>query len=342
MSDIYRVTYASAGCLPEGEPEYFPTIEAAAESVVDSHDSITWIDDSGYVDAATAGIVVTAGDVIEAGGVLADPTPGSLYAWTIEQVDEDEHVPNDDVATMYLERHGNLAVPCSRYGRDTSECASVALVLESIMSDATGESSTFRALEFNMGLVVNDSDDVARLLAENASDEQLDSIGQDRDSVLEWAYGDKETCRLEALRAFLGSDDFTPAEVEAEEIEPTTWDDSTFDAFGNTYRVLDDSEADSAVLDETRETLWAFNAEFLAGYMPEGIDASEIDAIRGDRCEDSNAAMLALVGAGPSDLETIARDYAAADGRGHALAGYDGEEHEVEHAGRTWFIYRTN
>jgi hypothetical protein len=92
------------------------------------------------------------------------------------------------------------------------------------------------------------------------------------------------------------------------------------------------------VLESTRESVWAFNASFLAGYMPDGIDAEEIDAIRGDRREDANAAMLALIATGPSDLETLASDY----GRGHALAHYDGEESEVEHAGRTWYVYRVN
>lgn len=194
-----------------------------------------------------------------------------------------------------------------------------------------------------MGIVVNDSDDVATILAEHATDEQLDSVGQDRDSVLAWMHGDKEDNRLEALRAYLiESGDYSAEEVADEDIEAEAWDDSSFDAFGNTYRVLDDSEADAAVLESTREMLWAFNASFLAGYMPDGIDESEIDAIRGDRCEDANAAMLALVNAGDSDVETIARDYAAADGRGHALAGYDHEENEVSHAGRTWYIYRTN
>ena len=41
------------------------------------------------------------------------------------------------------------------------------------------------------------------------------------------------------------------------------------------------------------------------------------------------------------DREKWKRD-ARHDGRGHSLNSYDGSEYEVEMAGKTWLIYRTN
>ncbi len=52
--------------------------------------------------------------------------------------------------------------------------------------------------------------------------------------------------------------------------------------------------------------------------------------------------MLALVVAGGHELDELAGDAASADGRGHYLAGYDHEENEIKHAGRTWYVYRVN
>lgn len=350
MRNLYRVTFNIPGHLPESDPAYFDSLDEARTHVSDSWDEEShvpagepdaWRNEFGAPSDAYWDAIEAIGR-IESGMGADHPAPGNPYRWTVEECDAEDVVPDDDVARQYLDLDSG-ATPCTRYGSNASECASVAILAESIMAREAGESTTFRSLDSMMGFVVNDSDDVARLLADNATEEELDSIGQDRDSVLEWAFGDKEEARLGALRAFLvDSGDYSAEEFDSADVEPSTYDDSTFDAFGNEYRVLDDSEADSAVLESTRESVWAFNASFLADYMPEGIDADEINAIRGDRCEDANAAMLALIAAGPSDLETLARSYADADGRGHALAHYDGEESEVEHAGRTWYVYRVN
>lgn len=125
-------------------------------------------------------------------------------------------------------------------------------------------------------------------------------------------------------------------------IEPESYDDCLYDVGAAEYLILTDAEADERAADYIRETLWAFNAEFLSAYMPEGIDADEIDAIRGDRCEDANDAMVALVNATGS-MDDLIRDAIAADGRGHFLGGYDFEE--IEHRaddGTYWYAYRVN
>jgi len=54
---------------------------------------------------------------------------------------------------------GDLRVPCSRYGRSTSDCAPWAWLLYRIMV-ANGSDEGYDALDSDMGLVVNDHDDV--------------------------------------------------------------------------------------------------------------------------------------------------------------------------------------
>lgn len=76
-----------------------------------------------------------------------------------------------DEARAYLLKDGDLGCPGSRYGQWTSECAEVALVLEDILAEHTGEGWTEHTLDYGMGLVVNDSQDVADLIRENRPDE---------------------------------------------------------------------------------------------------------------------------------------------------------------------------
>jgi hypothetical protein len=58
-------------------------------------------------------------------------------------------------------RDDGLRVPCSRYGRNTAECAPVAWRVAYLYAREAGEPITRDLLDECMGLVVNDSDDVA-------------------------------------------------------------------------------------------------------------------------------------------------------------------------------------
>ena len=104
------------------------------------------------------------------------------------------------------------------------------------------------------------------------------------------------------------------------------YDEDTYEAEGITFRVLTDEEADEATADYIRESLWAFNSSFLVSHFPDGLTEEDIDAIRGDRCEDANGAFVALVGDGFDDLVA---DAISQDGRGHFLSHYDHEEHDL-------------
>ena len=55
-------------------------------------------------------------------------------------------------------------VPCSRYGRDSEECAPVAWRVAYLLARETGEPITYDSLDYTMSLVVNDHDDVAYII----------------------------------------------------------------------------------------------------------------------------------------------------------------------------------
>jgi len=82
----------------------------------------------------------------------------------------------------------------------------------------------------------------------------------------------------------------------------------------------DEDEANEACKEYIKESVWAFNADFLADYI-ETLNADDINRLRGDSCESCNDAMLKLI----DDFDAFADDAISADGLGHFLASYDGE-----------------
>ena len=115
--------------------------------------------------------------------------------------------------------------------------------------------------------------------------------------------------------------------IDAEDVEAGFGGAYCADGLGEFY-VLRREEAEERARDYIRETVWAFRADFLAAYTPDGIDAEGLEALRGDRCEGANAGFLALIEAG-AGFDRFADDAIAADGLGHFLATYDGEEIEA-------------
>ena len=140
-----------------------------------------------------------------------------------------------------------------------------------------------------------------------------------------------------AVRAAL--DRFEEALTEA---EVSSHDECLIEFESEEWLVLTDEEADERAAEYIADSLWAFRPEFLAAYTSDGIDEDEIRAIVGDRCESANSSILALVKAGRG-LDSLTENAIGADGRGHFLSHYDGEEHETEDSdGTTWYLYRTN
>ncbi len=101
------------------------------------------------------------------------------------------------------------------------------------------------------------------------------------------------------------------------------------------YRVLTDDEAEAACSERIVNSVWSFDADFLADKT--GIDKSVFEALR-DTCEDGNAAIRFII-VGTCGLASFVEDAIDVHGRGHFLAHYDHTENEV---GGGWFVYRVN
>ncbi len=118
------------------------------------------------------------------------------------------------------------------------------------------------------------------------------------------------------------------------EIEQSTHDETSFEYGRAEYLVLTDDEADDKARDYIADLLWAFNASFLASET--GFDEIIFTALQ-SKCEGANDSFRSLVDKS-CGLDSFAESAVSADGRGHFLAQYDGDENE---SGK-FFIYRTN
>ena len=104
---------------------------------------------------------------------------------------------------------------------------------------------------------------------------------------------------------------------------------------GDSYFVLTDQEADEYATSEIEDMLWAFDANWLAGYT--GLHKAVFEALA-EGYEKSNEAIMALINNAGSMAEFV-QDCMDADGRGHFVANYDGDEIELEN---DYYAYRVN
>jgi len=103
------------------------------------------------------------------------------------------------------------------------------------------------------------------------------------------------------------------------------------------YAVGTDEEADEACFEYIKESVWAFNPQFIAAEcgMPE---AEEIIKAAQHKCESSNEAILAII-KGSCGISSFVQSAISADGRGHFLSSYDSDE---IYNGDGFYIYRMN
>lgn len=132
-------------------------------------------------------------------------------------------------------------------------------------------------------------------------------------------------------------------EVGLEEItEGNYYDDSL--AYGNAeYLVLTEEQADARAKEEIMESLWAFNADFVIQHCKnyDDMDCDEfnsaVESLRhaqAECCENANGLVYALI----DDIDEFVEDAINADGRGHFISRYDGEENEQD----GFYIYRVD
>ncbi len=124
-------------------------------------------------------------------------------------------------------------------------------------------------------------------------------------------------------------------------------DDAQAEIDSEDYLVLTDEEADEAVREAIEESLWAFTPSFLSWHT--GVDEEVFVALAG-RCEANNDSYKGMI----KDFDAFVEQAVGADGRGHFLNPYDGQEHDcnwqtVEHKDgkyetvtTEYYIYRRN
>lgn len=95
------------------------------------------------------------------------------------------------------------------------------------------------------------------------------------------------------------------------------------------YFAPDSETAESAAREEARRSLWAFSLDFVRYALPEGLrEGRAFESLKrsqGELCEDFGPVLEGLLG---RKLEDVLSDALRADGAGHFLSQYDGEEVE--------------
>lgn len=150
----------------------------------------------------------------------------------------------------------------------------------------------------------------------------------------------KVETKVEALAKFLGIEPEEKGDIDWAKYDLIEEPEDVFHYGNQEYLVLTDQEADEKAGEYIEESLWAFNTGFIIDHMEqgEGFDyrATEesIKLIQEKQCESANPVIKALI----ADIGEFIEDAIGADGRGHFLAGYDGEENEEG----DFYIYRIN
>ncbi len=126
-------------------------------------------------------------------------------------------------------------------------------------------------------------------------------------------------------------------ECEPNELTESTYDENRIEYGRDEYLVLTDDEADDIASQYIKDTLWAFNTEFISSHTKHGLDDEQEKAIaemQGKLCESANPIISAMI----ENMDLFIEDAICADGRGHFISQHDGDE--VESQG--YYIYRQN
>ena len=144
-----------------------------------------------------------------------------------------------------------------------------------------------------------------------------------------------EQNQVRALCAFLDCD---PDDLSKESYEH--YGALALYALGSkSYAIGTDSEADKAAANNIEDSIWAFNASFLASYT--GLPEEMFSGMQ-DKCEDANDAFKTCVERAEGGLAGFVEDAISADGRGHFMSSYDGNYEEFTVNDVTYYIFRLN
>jgi len=142
--------------------------------------------------------------------------------------------------------------------------------------------------------------------------------------------------KIQALMAYL-------EETDIDELTEETYDHyglSVYSYGSQEYAVGTEEEAQEAVEANIKESVWAFNSQWIVDHLNDDFPIEAVKAIQ-EKYEDGNDALVKIIEK-LGDWSYFVKDSILADGRGHFLSGYDGEENEVFFEGVWYYIYRTN
>ena len=158
------------------------------------------------------------------------------------------------------------------------------------------------------------------------------------DTITDAGHDADQSAMIRALCAFL---DCEPSDLSANRHDH--YGLAVFSLGSKEYAIGTDSEADAAARANIKDSAWAFTPSFLSGYcdLPE-----DVFACLQSKCEDSNEAVLSLIEKS-GGFEDFAAQAISADGRGHFMSSYDGDENEQtgereDGTQERFYIYRTN
>ena len=143
------------------------------------------------------------------------------------------------------------------------------------------------------------------------------------------------TSKTEALAEYIGG-------VNSSDLTKENFDHyglSVYSVNGEEWAIGTDSEADEACKEYVKDTAWAFRSSFICEYcnLPQEL-AEALEAMQSKKCEGANDSILALIEKTDGGIDGFVEEAVSADGRGHFLSRYDGEECEVGE----FFAYRIN
>ena len=111
----------------------------------------------------------------------------------------------------------------------------------------------------------------------------------------------------------------------------------TYSIGGHEYSVVNDDERQEIAIEYIEDTLWAFNASFLAEMTDYDLLPVFEAMQKADMCESANEPIKCLVEKF-SSIEKLVDRATSYDGYGHYLSNYHGNE--LEHG--NFYIYKTN
>lgn len=132
-------------------------------------------------------------------------------------------------------------------------------------------------------------------------------------------------------------------EVPVDELTEETYDNYGLTVISNgskEYSIGNEEEVDNATEQNIRESLCYFNSQWIVDHLDTEIPVNAITAIQ-EKYEDGNDSLYEIISK-LGDWDYFVRDSILADGRGHFMSSYDGEENEICYEGEWYFIYRIN